>query len=77
MSLGSCQSELSSIITELQSIRDGIQRDCSGIGQEHCVQCIDNVIAKYQGMLSRLYSVNPNRLADWFLEKMGLKEEDA
>lgn len=76
MSLGSCQSELSAIITEMQSIRDDIAASCSGIGQENCTACIDAVIEKYQGMLGRLYSVNPNRLADWFLEKMGLTDEE-
>lgn len=76
MSLGSCQAELSSIITEMESIYAGIASNCSGIGEENCLSALNSVISKYRGMLNLLYSVDTNRLADWFMEMMGMDEEE-
>ena len=76
MSLGSCQAELASIVAELESIQAGITADFSGIGQEHCAASIMKVTDKARSKMSLLNSVDTTKLADWFLEKMGLTEEE-
>lgn len=64
-SLGECQSELRSIISELQDIEWGVRHDFEGIGQDLCGNCISKISEKYEGVLRRLNSVDQNRLAEW------------
>ena len=75
-SLGSCQAELASIVAELESIQAGIAADFSGIGQEHCASSVGKVADKARSKMNLLNSVDPNNLAEWFLEKMGLLDEE-
>lgn len=65
MTLNECISELRSIISELQDIELGVRRDFEGIGEQLCGDCIENIADKYSRVLSKLNSVNPNRLAAW------------
>lgn len=67
--VNSCRSELQSILNELNAIERGIRRDFSGIGQEHCADCIDGVISKYRRVLNQLNNVDTNRLAEWVLQE--------
>ena len=64
-SLSSCRRTLRSIISDLEDIRDGINRDFSGIGENYCVQSLNRIIDKYYDVLSDLNNVDTNRLADW------------
>lgn len=69
MTLSECRSELRSIINELRDIEGGVRRDFDGIGQDLCGNCIDKIADKYEGVLSRLNSVDYNRLASWILDE--------
>lgn len=63
--LNSCRQEMRSIIREMRSIRDGIRTSFSGIGQEHCADCLDKVIGKYEYVLRKLENVDTNFIADF------------
>lgn len=65
--LSGCRSELRSIIREIRDIESGIRSDFTGIGQDLCADCVERIAAKYDGVLTRLNNVNPNRLAEWAL----------
>ena len=65
-SLDSCRQELDSILAELKHIEEGVRTQFSGIGQEHCADCIAAVIRKYQKIQRDLYNVNTNILAESF-----------
>lgn len=68
MTLNESRNELRSIINELQDIEWGIRHDFWGIGEQLCGDCVDKIAGKYEGVLSRLNSVNYNRLAAWILK---------
>ena len=63
--LNECRGELRSIISELRDIEWSVRRDFVGIGQDLCGNCISKIADKYDGVLTRLYRVNQNRLASW------------
>ena len=63
--LESCRDELSAILKELNDIEIGVRTQFTGIGQEHCADCIDAVIRKYQKILNDLYNVDTNFIADF------------
>lgn len=63
--LNSCRNELRSIINELHAIEDDIRHQFSGVGQEHCADCLETVINKYRYVLNRLNNVDQNRIADF------------
>ena len=67
MNLEACRGELQSIIRELRDIETGIRNDFSGIGQEMCANCVNQLIGHYGRQLTTLNNVNQNRLADWIL----------
>ena len=65
MTLNECKNELRSIINELRNIEYGVRHDFSGIGEQLCGDCIDNIADKYDSVLRLLERVNYNRLASW------------
>lgn len=65
MTLSEARAELSSIISELNSIETGIRNEFEGIGEDLCGDCINSIANKYRGVLNRLYRVDYNRLASW------------
>lgn len=65
MTLGECRSELRTIISELESIENGVRSDFIGIGEQLCGDCISKVEGKYQYVLRKLNNVDVNRFADW------------
>ena len=63
--LNECKNELRSIINELRDIEWGVRRDFTNIGQDLCGDCIEKIIDKYNGVLTKLNNVNTNKFADW------------
>jgi len=63
--LNECKSELSSIITELRAIEEGIRQDFVGIGEGLCGDCINKVAEKYVRVFEQLKSVNQNKFTEW------------
>lgn len=59
--LDECRSELRSIIRELRDIENGVRRDFTGIGEQLCANCIDKIVDKYNGVLSKLNKVDYNK----------------
>lgn len=65
MTLGEARTELRSIISELNTIENGIRNEFDGIGEDYCADCIAAIAQKYENVLSRLNRVDTNRLAEW------------
>lgn len=65
MTLGECRRELSSIISEMESIETGVRSDFAGIGEQLCGDCIAKVEEKYRYVLRKLRNVDTNRFAEW------------
>lgn len=63
--LNSCRQEMRSIIREMKSIEEGIRTSFAGIGQDHCADCLDKVIRKYEYVLRKLENVDTNFIADF------------
>ena len=76
VSLSTCQNELRNIISELESIESEIWHSASNIGEDKCVLELNKVLVSLRNAQSSLSRVDPNNLAEWFLKKMGLMEED-
>ena len=45
---------LRGVIRDLQEISRGVRYGFTGIGNDLCANCIDRVIEKYQGVLTKL-----------------------
>ncbi|WP_462410823.1 hypothetical protein [Neobacillus sp. Marseille-QA0830] len=67
--LSGVKSELNRIITELESIESGLQRDFEGIGSEVAAAKLRSFIHECETAKRSLDRVNPSNLAEWFLEK--------
>ena len=48
--LASMKRELNSIISELEDIACGIQRDFTGVGEDRCAGAINRVITQYKSV---------------------------
>lgn len=69
--LYSIKVELNSIITELQSISNGVRNDFTGIGSDKCADCIDNVVTKYYIVRQKLDNINTTSLAEGVTSAFG------
>lgn len=56
--LESIKRELSSIISELEDISQGIRKDFVGIGNLRCAACLDSVISNYRRARKKLYNLD-------------------
>lgn len=68
MTLNECRAELRSIISEIDDIERGIRRDCNGVGEDLCGNCVKKLGDKYRFVLSLLNNVDYNHLASWFIK---------
>ena len=62
--LASIKQELSSIITELDSIADGVRSDFVGIGNEQCASCIDRVADQYRYVKRKLDNMDTSTVTE-------------
>jgi len=63
---------MAAIIQELRNIENGVRSDFRGIEQETIANSIGAAADFYQSnVMTRLNNVNQNRLADWFISRMG------
>ena len=58
--------ELSSIISELDSISTGVRRDFKNIGNARCADSIDSVANKYRYVKRRLNNMDTETVTEWF-----------
>ena len=56
--------ELRSIISELDSISDGIRKDFTGIGNVQCANCIDRVANQYRAVKRKLDNLDTSAVTD-------------
>lgn len=64
--LASIKRELSSIIRELESISNGVRNDFSGIGNNNCANCIDNVVKNYYNIQRKLNNLDTTTVTSQF-----------
>ena len=69
--LDSIKSELRSIISELESISTGVRRDFSGIGNDKCADCIDNVLDQYRYVRRKLNNIDTSTVTESFARSHG------
>ncbi|MCH6268198.1 MULTISPECIES: hypothetical protein [Neobacillus] len=70
--LSSAKAELSSIISELESIEAGLRHDFKGIGSEVAAARIRDFIEECERAKRSLSRVNPSNLSEAFLAKLGI-----
>ena len=56
--LNSIKQELSSIISEMESISYAVRREFAGIGSEKCSDCIDSIVGNYRTIKSKLDNID-------------------
>lgn len=69
--LNCIKKELDSIISELESIRNGVKKDFAGIGNEQCAVCIDRVLNKYYYVSRCLRNLDTTTVTEEFAEAHG------
>ncbi len=69
--LNCIKKELDSIISELESIRNGVKKDFVGIGNEQCVASINNVLSKYYYVQKCLRNLDTTTVTEEFAEAHG------
>lgn len=62
--LASIKRELNSIISELESISNGVRQDFVGIGNDQCANCIDRVINQYRYVKRKLDYMNTSTVTE-------------
>lgn len=72
--LESIKSELNSIIGELESISSGVRKDFTGIGNEQCANCIDNVLNSYYSVRRKLNNLDTVTVTAAYAEAHGLTD---
>ncbi len=65
----SIQSELRSIVGELDDISNGVRRNFRNIGQEKCANVIDSVSQNYRRVINMLDTVDENNLKEGYEAK--------
>lgn len=63
--------ELYSIIDELESISAGVRKDFRGIGNDHCADCIDNVVQQCYQVSRKLNNMDTKTVTSSFAATHG------
>lgn len=71
--LESIKRELSSVISELVSISEGVTADFYGIGNEKCADCINRVADQYRYVKRQLGKIDTSVLTDEYKEAHGIE----
>ena len=66
--LDSIKGELTSIISELESISYEVRREFVGIGSEKCSDCIDTVIDRYYYVKRKLDNIDTTKVTEGFAQ---------
>ena len=69
--LNCIKNELDSIISELESIENGVKKDFVGIGNEQCAACIDRVLNKYYYVRRCLRNLDTTTVTEEFARAHG------
>ena len=66
--LNSIKRELTSIISELESISYAVRHEFVGIGSEKCSDCIDSVINRYEYVKRQLDNMDTSKVREGFAQ---------
>lgn len=69
--LNSIKRELSSIISELENISNGVRKDFVGIGNEQCANCIDRTINQYRVVQRKLNNMDTSTVTESYAQAHG------
>ena len=69
--LEAIKGELRSIISELESISNGVRRDFVGIGNAQCANCIDRVVSNYRTVQKKLNNLDTSTIKEGFSNANG------
>lgn len=69
--LASIKRELNSIISELESISNGVRSDFVGIGNEKCADSINRVINQYYYVRRKLNNLDTSTVTESFAQLNG------
>lgn len=64
--LNSIKRELTSIISELESVSYAVKHEFVGIGSEKCGDCIDTVIDRYRYVKRKLENMDTTKVKEGF-----------
>ena len=64
--LNSIKRELTSIISELESVSYAVRHEFVGIGSEKCSDCIDTVIDRYRYVKRKLDNMDTKKVTEGF-----------
>ena len=69
--LNAIKRELNQIITELESISNGVRYHFQGIGNEKCANCLDNVLNRYYTVRRKLNNLDTSTVTEGFAGTSG------